>query len=87
MIRLPIATAFLLLCVTLAATGCEQFNARQAPQAGSLTRHLMMMDADGKNYGAVELDPINGGKVYDAQGRLIGRIMQVGPDTLAPTAQ
>ena len=42
-----------------------------------------MIGAEGKQYGVVELDPVTGGTVYDAQGRVIGHIMQT---TAAPVA-
>lgn len=45
-----------------------------APAVGSLTRTLDMVDADGRHYGTVTLDPAGGGKVTDMDGRTIGYI-------------
>ena len=44
-------------------------------KTGSLTQHFSMVDSDGRVFGAVELDPVNGGTLSDAQGRLVGRIV------------
>ena len=52
-------------------------------KTGSLTQRFQMIGAEGKQYGVVELDPVTGGTVYDAQGRVIGHIMQT---TAAPVA-
>jgi hypothetical protein len=35
----------------------------------------------------VQLDPINGGKIFDAEGRLIGRVVNPVPAPLAPGVQ
>lgn len=57
----------------------------KTPKVGSLTQHLTMIDAEGRVYGVVELDPINGGRLWDSQNRLIGRIVTPAPGQLAPT--
>lgn len=57
------------------------------PRTGSLTQNLNMVDSTGRIYGSVQLDPINGGKVFDADGRLIGRVVNPTPAPLAPLAQ
>ena len=68
-----IASLAALTALALSSTACDQL--REPPKQGSLTQRLMMMDAEGRNYGTVELDPIKGGKVYNAQGVLIGRVV------------
>lgn len=78
-------TALALAALALTAAACDNYKEKEPPKYGSLTRTLTMVDAEGRNYGTVELDPINGGRVMDAQNRLIGRIVSPVPDTLAPT--
>jgi hypothetical protein len=62
-----------LLSILLATTGCERRS--EQPKIGSLVRKLTMYDTDGKQYGLVELDPVRGGRIYDAQGQLIGLVV------------
>lgn len=69
------------LAFTLSA--CEK--PHEAPKTGDLTQHFTMVDTEGRNYGVVELDPMTGGRMFDAQGRLIGRIIPPGPE-VAPIA-
>ena len=57
------------------------------PRTGSLTQNLTMVDSTGRVYGSVQLDPINGGKIFDADGRLIGRVVNPTPAPLAPVIQ
>lgn len=75
----------LLLTTALGLSACD--SDRNQPRIGSLTQHLTMVDSSGKIYGTVELDPINGGKVYDAEGRLIGRVVTPATPTYAPGVQ
>jgi hypothetical protein len=56
-------------------------------RTGSLTQNLNMVDSTGRVYGTVQLDPINGGKIFDAEGRLIGRVVNPVPAPLAPVIQ
>ncbi len=62
------------LLAMLAACSSEP---KQPPkqEVGSLTQSLNMVDKDNKLYGHVEMTPIGGGKVYDASGQLIGKIV------------
>ena len=76
---LPLA----LLTATLAVTGCDNFRDK-TPKTGSLTQHLTMTDAEGRNFGTVELDPVGGGRVLDVQGRLVGRIVTPEATAVAP---
>ncbi len=46
-----------------------------SPPTGSLTRNYDLVGKDGVHYGSVEMNPVGGGKVYDSDGRLIGRIV------------
>ncbi len=50
---------------------------QEAPKAGTLKQKLRMVSDDNRYYGTVEFDPIQGGKIYDAQGQLIGDIVPV----------
>ncbi len=52
-------------------------------KTGSLTQHFTMVDAEGRNFGVVELDPVNGGTIFDVQGRVVGRITPPAPTTVA----
>ena len=61
--------------------------ADNTPRVGNLTQSLSMVDQTGRVYGSVILDPINGGKVFDADGRLIGRVVNPNPAPLAPALQ
>jgi hypothetical protein len=63
----------LLTALAASATACDMV--KEPPKSASLTQRLMMVDVEGRNYGTVEMDPIKGGKVYNAQGVLIGRIV------------
>lgn len=68
-------------------TACDLAkNDDAVPKTGSLTQHLTMIDADGRVYGVVELDPLNGGRVWDSQNRLIGRIVPPAPPPTTPVA-
>ncbi len=71
------------------ACDMSQFNRKDdaTPRVGSLTQNLNMVDSTGRVYGTVQLDPINGGKVFDADGRLIGRVVNPTPAPLAPVVQ
>lgn len=64
------------LAALFALTACDTFREEKVErQTGELTRTLEMQDKSGAYYGTVELDPVGGGKVFDANGRLIGRIV------------
>ncbi len=63
------------LFTLLAMSGCDMLKQRDVvPKTGSLTQRFTMIDSDGRQYGVVEIDPINGGKITDVQGRLVGYI-------------
>jgi hypothetical protein len=65
-----------LLAALLAVSACSSAADRDEQRKnGNLTRTLDMVDKDGTRYGSVEMDPVGGGKVYDADGRTIGRIV------------
>jgi hypothetical protein len=66
------------LCA-LALGGC----AKTEVKTGSLTQRFTMVDAEGRQFGVVELDPVNGGSIHDVQGRMVGRITA---PMAAPTA-
>ena len=69
-------------------SACDQFTKKDdTVRTGSLTQNLTMVDSTGRVYGSVQLDPINGGKIFDADGRLIGRVVNPTPAPLAPVIQ
>lgn len=69
----------------LALSACDQ---NKEPKIGSLTHHLQLVGDDGKLYGRAELDPVGGGRLYDAGGQLVGVIQTVTPPTQTiPSAQ
>lgn len=70
---LKLATAFAITALMFTAA-CDN---REAPKAGTLNQKLRMVGDDNRYYGTVEFDPIRGGKVFDAQGTLIGDIVPV----------
>lgn len=74
MIMMKLATAFAFTALMFTAA-CG--NGTQAPKAGTLNQKLRMVSDDGRYYGTVEFDPIRGGRIYDAQGQLIGDIVPV----------
>lgn len=74
----------------VAACDMSQFTTKKedaTPKVGSLTQNLNMVDSTGRVYGTVQLDPINGGKIFDSEGRLIGRVVNPVPPPLAPAVQ
>lgn len=71
---MKLATAFALTALML-TTACGPTTT--APKAGTLNQKLRMVSDDNRYYGTVEFDPIHGGKVYDAQGTLIGTVVPV----------
>ena len=74
---------FLVLSVSaLALTACGKGEIK----TGSLTQRFTMMDAEGRQFGIVELDPISGGSIIDTQGRVVGRIVPPAPTTVAAIA-
>ncbi len=74
-------TGLTLVAVVAMVTGCAAPVEKKTevvvvkPATGNLTRSLDMVDSSGVHYGHVELDPVGGGKVYDADGRLIGNVV------------
>ena len=81
-----VTSLFLVAACDMAAFN-QQSQQNAAPKVGSLTQNLNMVDGTGRVYGTVQLDPINGGKIFDAEGRLIGRVVNPVPAPLAPTIQ
>lgn len=80
-----------LFAALLATTACsssdsDEKKAQAKPVAsGNLTRNLELIDSrDGLRYGNVELTPVGGGRVFDADGRLIGHIVPPAPVSYAP---
>jgi hypothetical protein len=63
----------------LALTACGKSEVK----TGSLVQQYAMVDAEGTRYGVVELDPINGGKIFDSNGRLLGVVAPAAPTTVA----
>lgn len=63
----------LLLAGVMALPACSP--RREAPQMGRLSRTFMMVDQEGRPYGHIMLDPLGGGKVVDAEGRIIGYVV------------
>ena len=68
-----------LASVLLALSACSSSSDKKEEKArvvnGSLTRSFDLIDSkDGVRYGNVDMDPVGGGKVFDADGRLIGYI-------------
>jgi hypothetical protein len=61
------------LLVFLVACSTEKTEEKK-PALGTLTRTLQMVDEDGRRFGTVELDPVGGGKLFDNDGRVIGRV-------------
>lgn len=69
--------AVTLTCAALALTACDGLmrKDKEAPKFGSLKHNLLLVDQAGTRYGSVEMDPVTGGKVFDAEGRVIGTIV------------
>lgn len=77
--RRSVLTFVVVSASALALTGCGKGEIK----TGSLTQRFTMVDSEGRQFGLVELDPINGGSIIDAQGRLVGRIVPPAPTTVA----
>lgn len=60
----------LCLSAALALTACGD----KKEEHGTLTHRLKLVGEDGKYYGRAELDPVGGGRLYDAQNNQIGVI-------------
>lgn len=74
--RKPLKTAATLACVVLALTACDSLTRKQdTPKFGSLKHNLLLVDQAGTRYGSVEMDPVSGGRIMDAEGRVIGTIV------------
>ena len=70
-----IAASAMLLAVSACSSSSDKKEEKQRVAAGSLTRSFDLIDTkDGMRYGNVDMDPVGGGKVFDADGRLIGYI-------------
>lgn len=71
-----IKAASLLICATFALSACDSMMRKQeAPKFGSLKHNLLLVDQNGTRYGSVEMDPVSGGRIMDAEGRVIGTIV------------
>jgi hypothetical protein len=79
--RITTYTALIAMLAFTSACGSKQdTTATPAPLKGSLRQTLDMTDKDGKHYGTVEMNPIGGGRVLDADGQVIGKIVPVKND-------
>lgn len=67
------ATLMLLGAVLATGAACEKQQDR--PKFGALNRTFLLVDGEGTRYGTVEMDPVSGGKLFDAEGRLIGTVV------------
>lgn len=63
-------TTILLLATALAVSACG----KSEPKYGQLTQRFVMVDADGRQFGTVEMDPVGGGRITDVSGRIVGEI-------------
>ena len=77
--RSPLATLVLLSVSAVVLSACGKAEVK----TGNLTQRFTMVDAQGVQFGVVELDPINGGSVMDVQGRMVGRIVPPAPVSVA----
>lgn len=73
--KLTLKTALVALSALGFLTACDAMQKQEKPQYGTLSRQLMLVDANGVRYGSVEMDPVTGGKLFDTQGRLLGTIV------------
>lgn len=64
-----------LLLTALLVTAACQPNIPPPEPKGDLVHNLRIVDGDGKFYGTVELNPVGGGTITDAYGRVIGRVV------------
>ena len=55
---------------------------KEAPkqEVRSLTQNLNLVDQENRLYGRVEMTPVGGGKVYDSNGQVIGKIVPITRD-------
>lgn len=66
---------------TLGLAACEK--QPEAPKTGSLTHHLKLIGEDERYFGRVELDPIGGGRLFDANNNQVG-VITTGAPYVAP---
>jgi len=59
------------IACALALTACG----RGEVKTGSLTQRFTLIDAEGRHFGVVEMDPVGGGRITDVQGRVVGQII------------
>ena len=80
------ATLKNILVVSFIAVALSACGGSSEVKTGSLVQRYNMTDAAGVHFGVVELDPINGGTVVDAQGRPFARIIPLAPQTMTTAA-
>lgn len=70
-------TLVALACAALTLSACDGMmrTEKETPKFGSLKHNLLLVDESGTRYGSVEMDPVGGGRVFDAEGRVIGTIV------------
>ena len=78
--RSPLCTLLILSLSAVALSACGKGEVK----TGNLTQRFSMVDDKGVHFGVVEMDPISGGSITDAQGRVVGRIV---PPVNATVAQ
>ena len=59
----------------MSVAACDMNQGKEPPKFGSLTRQLLVVDSEGRRYGTLEMDPVNGGRMFDAEGRLVGTLV------------
>lgn len=70
--RLKLTTAAVTALLLTSACAMQQ---NEKPKYGSLARTLYLVDQSGTSFGSVEMDPVSGGRLFDAEGRLIGTVV------------
>jgi len=73
--KITLKTAAVATVALLGLSACEMPRNNEQPKYGTLARTLYLVDGAGTRFGSVEMDPVTGGRLFDAEGRLIGTVV------------
>ncbi len=72
---MKILSKALLAALALTSVAACDMHKDKETKFGSLTRTLLVVDGEGRRFGTIEMDPVAGGRMFDAEGRLVGTLV------------